>query len=313
MKTRTKISRVGLVLAMTFFTLAAVTEAGASTKVSTTRGRTFHASARLGPSALRAIPSLVKMVPARFRHEVLTIGTDATYPPDEFTSASGQIIGFEPELMIDVAKVLDLRIKIVNAGFDTLIPGLENGRYQILASAIGIHPDREKIFDEIWDFKSGDALMLKAGSSLHITSMASLCGISVGVETGSTYQGDLQTQSKKCQSLGKKAIQIHAYPDQNTVQLALASGRVQVSVNDQGVANYEVHQLHQGFIVAASYNVNPNGVAVTKSSGLARPIAAAIQAIIKNGAYQQLLNKWQMKGEGITRATINGIGYPAGA
>jgi polar amino acid transport system substrate-binding protein len=154
--------------------------------------------------------------------------------------------------------------------------------------------------------------MVRKDSTLQISGLQSVCGLSVGAQTGSTYLADLQAQNSKCKAAGKKPIDIHSFSDRNAEQLALGNGRIEALVTDQGVADYAANQLHENFKVSVSYNVNPNGIAVSKDSGLAQPLKAAIQYLIDNGQYKQLLAKWHIADQGIAKAVVNGIQYPAG-
>ena len=259
--------------------------------------------------AVSAVADLASKVPAQYRGKTLTVGTDASVPPLEYQTSSGQIIGFEPGLVTAATAVLGLKVKFVDAGFDSLVPGLQNGRYDMLASDMGVHPEREKIFDMVQDFQSGDSIMVRKDSTLKLDGLQSVCGLSVGAQTGSTYLADVQAQSSKCTAAGKKPVDVHSYSDRNAEQLALANGRIDALVTDQGIAEYAVNQLHQNFKVSVSYNVNPCGIAVTKTSGLAQPLKAAIQYLIDNGQYKELVKKWQMGEEAIPKAVVNGIEY----
>jgi polar amino acid transport system substrate-binding protein len=305
--------RSGLVTAAGACFLAAALAAcsSSSTTSSSTAGANSSSTAAVSTAVSGSVASLVSLVPAKYRGQTVTVGTDASVPPLEYVSSSSQITGFEPDVVTAAATLLGLKVRYVNASFDSLIPGLQNGRYDLLASDMGVHPAREKIFDMVQDFQSGDALMALKGFSQSLQGLQSVCGLTVGAETGSTYLADVQAQSAKCRSDGKKAVTIESYSDRNAEQLALSNGRIQVLVTDQGVADYAANQLHENFKVLVSYNINPNGIAVTKTSGLAPALKAAIQYLIEHGQYEQILKAWQMPDQAIPKAVVNGVGYPA--
>jgi len=304
--------RSGLVtVAGTCFLAAALAACGSSATTSSSTAGAGSSAAAVSRAVSGSIASLVSLVPAKYRGQTVTVGTDASVPPLEYTSSSGQITGFEPDVVTAAATVLGLKARFVNASFDSLIPGLQNGRYDLLASDMGVHPAREKIFDMVQDFQSGDALMVRKDFGQSLRGLQSLCGLTVGAETGSTYLADVQAQSGKCTAEGKKAVTVESYSDRNAEQLALANGRIQVLVTDQGVADYAANQLHENFKVLVSYDINPNGIAVTKTSGLAPALKAAVQYLIDHGQYEQILKAWQMTDQAIPKAIVNGVGYPA--
>jgi polar amino acid transport system substrate-binding protein len=291
-------------------TASSPTSSPTSSPSSPTAGAGSSAAA-VSSAVSGSVASLASLVPAKYRGQTVTVGTDASVPPLEYVSSSGQITGFEPEVVTAAATLLGLKVRYVNASFDSLIPGLQNGRYDLLASDMGVHPAREKIFDMVQDFQSGDALMALKDFSQSLQGLQSVCGLTVGAETGSTYLADVQAQSAKCTSDGKKAVTIESYSDRNAEQLALSNGRIQVLVTDQGVADYAANQLHENFKVLVSYNINPNGIAVTRTSGLAPAVKAAIQYLIGHGQYEQILKAWQLTDQAIPKAVVNGVGYPA--
>ena len=66
-------------------------------------------------------------------------------------------------------------------------------------------------------------------------------------------------------------MNVVSYPDQNSANLALSSGRAQLGFADSPVAAYQVKQSHGAFkLVGASYATAPYGLAVTKQAGSTR-------------------------------------------
>ena len=86
------------------------------------------------------------MVPAEIKDKgTLMVGTDATYPPSEFVAADGKTIqGFDVDLLNAVAKKLDLKVKLVPSKFDSIITGVEGGKYDMGMSSFSINPERLK-------------------------------------------------------------------------------------------------------------------------------------------------------------------------
>ena len=114
-----------------------------------------------------------------------------------------------------------------------------------------------------------------------MNTLADLCGLKVAAQKGTVQADDATAQSKKCTADGKKAVDVQIFPDQNGVNLALKSGRVQVAMADSPVAAYAVKQSNGAFkLVGESYDNAPYGIAVPKDSGLAQPMVDAIKALI---------------------------------
>ncbi len=288
-------------------TAVACLTAGALSACSSGGGAVPASPAAAAAPGASTVAKLASQVPAQYRTKTLVVGTDASVPPLEYQSPTGQILGFEPDVIAAAAAVLGLKVQFVNGGFPSLIPGLQNGRYDMIASDMGVHPPREKLVDMVHDFMGGNSVMVTKDSPLQINGLDGLCGVSVGAQTGSTYLADLTTQSGKCTAAGKKPVDIHSFSDLNAEHLALGNGRIQALMTDHTIANYATNQLHENVKVALTYYSNPCAISVAKDSGLAQPLNAAIQYLIDNGQYKQLLAKWQMSDQGIPSAVVNGI------
>ena len=237
----------------------------------------------------------------------LSVATDASYPPMEyFASDNKTIIGADVDLGKAIGQVLGLNFNFVNAGFDSIIPGLASGKYDLSLSSFTDNKLREKTVDFVTYAAVGTSFMIKKGSP-QVSSLAELCGKTVGVEKGTTELDDATAQNAKCKSEGKPGVTINAYPDQNGANLNLANGRVQVVMLDAPPAVYEVQQSKGQFAISGKqYGTAPYGIAIPKGNGMAKPIQDALKKLIADGTYQQILTKWHIQQFGITNPVING-------
>jgi polar amino acid transport system substrate-binding protein len=166
---------------------------------------------------------------------------------------------------------------------------------------------REKVVDFVTYFSAGTSFYVKASGGPNISGLAALCGHKVAAEKGTTQQADSTAQSAKCKKAGKPAVTVLVFPDQNGVNLALASGRADVAMADSPVAAYQVKQSKGTFkVTGQAYGTAPYGIAIPKGSGLAKPILAAMKVLIANGQYKQILTKWGIQAGAISNPKING-------
>jgi polar amino acid transport system substrate-binding protein len=213
----------------------------------------------------------------------------------------------DPGLAQALAGVLGLKFKVVNASFDTIIPGLQSGKYDLGMSSFTDTKAREKVVDFVTYFSAGTSFYVKASGGPTINSVADLCGHSVGVERGTTQAADATAQSRKCQSSGKSGVKVAVYPDQNAANLAISSGRQQVGMADSPVAAYIVKKSNGQFkLTGAPYSTAPYGIAITKGNGMAKPILEALKELMSNGTYLKILTKWGIQAGAIHNPTING-------
>ena len=256
-------------------------------------------------------PTVTALVPAAVKSKgTLTVAADASYAPNEFIASDGHtVIGMDADLMKAIATAMGLKIKVVNATFDSIIPGLASGKYDVGASSFTDTKEREKTVDFVDYLTAGESFYTKASGGTQINTIADLCGHTVAVERGTTEQADANTQSKKCKAAGKPAVTVLPFADQNGANLALVSGRAQLGFADSPPAEYQVKKSNGQFkLVGQSYANAPYGLAVPKNGGLAKPIQAAILALMKDGQYKAILTHWGVQAGAIpaSQVKING-------
>ena len=237
----------------------------------------------------------------------LTVGMDATYPPNEFLASDGTtIVGMDADLATAIAQTMGLKAKLVNATFNTLIPGIVAGKYDMGASSFTDKKVREKVVDFVDYFSAGESFYVKTGSPL-VTSLQALCGKSVAVESGTTEETDAKTQAAKCTATGKGKVDVLSFGTQTEANVAVSSGRADAGFADSPVAAYIVANSNGVFQNSgAPIGVAPYGLALAKNKGLTSPVQAAVNLLISNGVYTQILTKWGLQAGAVTTATVNG-------
>jgi polar amino acid transport system substrate-binding protein len=245
-------------------------------------------------------------VPAKYKKKgVIIVASDATYAPMEFIGKNGKnVVGADVDLGHAIGKVLGVKFKFVNASFDSIIPGLQAGKYDLGMSAFTDTKKREKVVDFVTYLVAGTSFYVKAHGGPKIAGLGDLCGETVAVEKGTIQADDANAQSKKCTAAGKSPVKVLVFTDQNGANLAIASGRAQVGMADSPVAAWIVKKSHGHFKLSGqAYNNQPYGIVVPKNSGLAEPIRAAVEHLIKSGKYARILHKWGI-GQGALKASM---------
>ncbi len=151
------------------------------------------------PSAApsNAVSSIAAQVPASVRSQgTLTVAADATYAPNEFIGTDGHtVVGMDADLAQALGQVMGLKVNMVNATFDTIIPGLVSGKYDLGMSSFTDTKAREQTVDFVTYYVAGTSFYVKSSGGPNIASLADLCGHKVAVEKGTTQQADAQAQS----------------------------------------------------------------------------------------------------------------------
>ena len=227
----------------------------------------------------------------------LTVGSDTTYPPQEYIDTStGKAAGFDIDLITDIAQRMGLKVNIVTTSFDTIIDSLVAKRFDVVISAITINPEREQKVDFVPYFSAGESLLVPKGNPKNLTSIDNACGLKIGVQTGTVEQSDAQAASKACQKAGKPAIAITSLTDQTAVIQLLATNRVDATYQDSPVTDYYILQNPGQFQVGGSVvNAAPEGIAVRKGdTSMLNAVKTAFQQLRSAGTYDALFKKWDL-------------------
>lgn len=287
---------VGAVAALAL-SAAAMTAASAS-------AATAH-SVTIDGQKIMTNAKLAASVPAKVRATGLTDITYNNAPPDEQV-INGTNVGWEIDLGRAVAAELGLKWKLTTSGnFDGFIPGLQNGRYNSSFTSFIQTPARLKQIDIVTYYDVGTGFAVKKGGSISIKKPTDLCGHTVAVLEGSAFIQ--QIESIKCTAIGKHAIQVQSFPSDSAAELAVSSGRVQVYSSSEDQLSYLIQKTaHQFVLQPLNFDPVPEGAGVTKGLGLAKPIANAMDALIKSGAYAGIMKKWSLTYGLVKSATVYG-------
>ncbi|MFF3839178.1 ABC transporter substrate-binding protein [Streptomyces sp. NPDC001930] len=247
---------------------------------------------------------------------VVRVGTDAAYAPMEFTEGS-KIVGVDPDIAAALGKQLGVEFRFTSGTFDGLITSLETGRQDIVMSSMtdnrkrqeGLDDNGKKIgkgVDFVDYLSSGVSLLVKKGNPENIKSLDDVCGKTVAVQRGTLFEETFKAQATKC---GDKKLTIQAFDTDAEAQTRVRAGGAVADLNDYPVASYVAKTSGGGndFEVAGSQqDVGLFGIAVAKKNTQLRDaIKEALDAIIKDGSYSEVLKVWGVEDGAVKQARIN--------
>ena len=259
--------------------------------------------------AVTADPTIAASVPDAIKSKgTLTVASDGAYPPNEFIGADGKTVeGMDPDLAKALGEVMGLRVRVVVATFDGIIPGLAAGRYELGMSSFTDNREREKVVDFVTYFEAKTAFFVKTDGGPAINTLADLCGHTVAAQRGTTQAADATTQNAECKKAGKPGVNVRVFPDQNAANLALTSDRGDVGMADLPPAADFVNKSNGQFkLVGEPYGPFPYGIAIPRGNGMAQPLLDALKVLIANGTYTAILEKWGVQDGAIDNPVING-------
>jgi polar amino acid transport system substrate-binding protein len=250
----------------------------------------------------------VKLLPAAVKAKgTLSVAMDLTSPPTTFMASDNKTpIGFNPDMARLIAAKLGLKLQFNNIKFDTIITGLQAGRYDFTASTMGATKDRLKVLDMVDYFKAGTGVSVPYGNPQKLTTHT-LCGHRVAVTSGSTAELQWLPQLSKqdCTSKGKPAIKAVTLPSVNDALTQLVSKRIDAVMYDFTGLQWAATQQPKTFKVLKPLVATKTvAVALKKDSPLTPAVQAAIQSTIDDPKYAEALGRWGFDDLGIKTAAM---------
>ena len=289
----------------TVLTVGALTLAGCGSSSldsgSSSAGKGGKVDASKDAAAAKLVPSAIA------KKGTLTVGSDASYAPSEFLGGDGKTIqGFDVDLFTAVGKKLGLKVKFTNASFDSIITGVQGGKYDVGVSSFTINADRLKQVNMVSYFNAGTQWASAPGNPKKVDPNKP-CGATVAVQKGTVQQEtDLPPKVKACAGSGKP-LKILVYTGQDQATAAVASGKADAMLADSPVVAYAVKQS-KGKVEALGkiYDAAPYGYVVPKKDKpLAEAIVAALKSLQSDGGYAKALKAWGVDQGAISDPTVN--------
>ncbi|MGY1783210.1 ABC transporter substrate-binding protein [Geodermatophilus sp. SYSU D01036] len=273
-------------------------------------------AAGAGPAAAVTVDEeLHAALPADVREAgVLTVANDPSYPPASSFGPDGRtIVGFEPDLGAALGDLLGVEVRFEASPFDTLLDDLAADRFDLVMSAVTDTAEREQQADFVNYFRAGSSIVVTRGNPLGIHELAGLCGRSVAVEAGTVQVGLLERAQTSC----TRRIDVHELPTNDDALLELRTGRADAVVADYPPAVYVTTdprtQNSYQLVSDTQYEPGLYGIAVAPDrTGLRDVLTEALQRLVDDGVYQELLDRWEVGHGAVDAVTVNGA-LPAGS
>lgn len=233
------------------------------------------------------------------------------YPPFVGVPESGDSSkpeGFVAEIFNEVSDLLGLKPEWDVVNFNQFAPNLTTGRYDVMAAALYDTKERQEVVDLVDFMWDATGLVVQAGNPRGVKPNE-YCGLSISSTAGTVFPTkELPAASKKCESEGKKPVNILAVPSSPVALQLVSSGRADGSVNGAVVMAYAAKQSNGKLELAGEpYNKILQAWGIQKDSKLTPVIRDALQVLINNGKYAEILEDWGIHVDdlGVECSTIN--------
>jgi polar amino acid transport system substrate-binding protein len=238
-----------------------------------------------------------------FAPHTLTVGMYGDYLPQEFVdSRTGQLTGFDVDMINALAQRMNLKASFVNESFSSLLDDLVAKNFDVVISAVVITADLQKKVTFIPYLKSGEALLVSQENPPHVHGVGDLCGRSIAVKENSVEYNELAVASSTCQQQGQQAISLIVKDKYQDLIDLLSAKSVIGAYIDLSQANYYLKLYPAHFVIAGSV-INPGieGIAIRLNDpSMLHSFQAAFQLLKNDGTYQSLLQRWGLSNSGLS-------------
>ncbi|MEU3840017.1 ABC transporter substrate-binding protein [Streptomyces sp. NPDC028635] len=246
-----------------------------------------------------------KLLPAGVREVTVAISVGGTPPGTTYLDDGRTLTGQDVDFTKAVARVLGLRPKVEQAGFEAILPALDSGKYDVGASNFGVTDERRKTIDFVTYINDGQGFATRKDSDLEkITDLTQLCGLNVATGAGTTFEATLEKNKHLCTDAGKKPYKVQTYGESSAIWSSVQQGRSDVVMSTINGLRYAV--AHQpGLKFLNEYHRLDVGFAFKKGTPLAPAFRAAVNKLLADGTYEAILKKWGTTGSAIKTSQIS--------
>ena len=213
----------------------------------------------------------------------LTMATNATFPPYEMTTDSGEIEGIDVDTAKAIAEKLGLELQIDDMDFDAALLSVQQGKADIVMAGVTVTDERKAVMDFSDSYATGiQSIIVPNGSD--IASPDDLAGKKIGTQRGTTgyiYCSD---------DFGDDAVV--AYDDGLTAVQALKNGQVDAVVIDNAPATEYVAANPGLVILDTSYAEEDYAIGMAKGSALEDAVNAALEELKADGTLESIVDKY---------------------
>tara|TARA_R110002051_G_scaffold324519_3_gene422144 strand:- start:4099 stop:4950 length:852 start_codon:yes stop_codon:yes gene_type:complete len=246
----------------------------------------------------QVIEELHAALPQEYRDNGIDVAVFNDWPPDEYVE-NGELKGWSVELAREISERLGVEFHFAPIGFDGIIPGLVGGRYDLGVSSFGATEERLQSLDFIAQRYAGTGFAVKAGSDLELATEEDLCGTSVAIIAGSWDHQLLEGMNTDvCAAQQLEPIDIQQFPTQAAAELSVTSGRTDSTAAASAKLRFLAQQTGDFDVETLVVEAVLSCLGVRRGDPLGPIITDAIQAIIDDGTYMEIMTRWGLEDDG---------------
>lgn len=211
--------------------------------------------------------------------DTVRLGTEGAYPPYNFINDKGEVDGFERELGDELCKRAELTCEWVTNDWDSIIPNLVSGNYDVIIAGMSITEERDQVIDFTQNYTQPDPSAYLAPSA-----DADVKGGVVAAQSGTI-------QASYVASSGAKLVE-YATPEETIA--AVRNGEADAVLADRAYLQ-PIADEDDGLVLLEELVVIGGGVGLgvrESDTELKAKLDAAISSMKADGSLNALIEKW---------------------
>ncbi|WP_441250274.1 ABC transporter substrate-binding protein [Kitasatospora sp. McL0602] len=265
-------------------------------------------------SGEQKVEEVAALLPPEVRQAgVLRLGAALGTPPSSFypDPATKKAAGLDVDLADAVGRVLGVTVQREEASFETILPALGSGKFDLGTGNFGVTAARLRTIDFVTYIDDGQGFAVRADNPLKaVTELTQLCGLTIGTGVGTTFESTLNAKKGVCAAAGRKPYEVKAFADTGAVLTGLQQGRIDAVMSTINGLRYQAAQPAANTKFVGEYHRLDVGFAFRKGSPLTPAFQAAVNQLIKDGTYGRILRKWGTEGSAVTESRTNPPEHP---
>lgn len=273
----------------------------------------FHrmtAMATIATVALITLPATAQDLPDRITVAgTINVGIERDHPPMEYIDPdTGDLIGFDVDLIAAIAAELGVEVNHVNSRFEGLVPNLHSNRIDLIISGMYDTPVRRENNIDFIDYLSAGAVFYTLDARDDIQEPMDICGLVVSANRGTSYPDTVTKWSdENCIPAGLDPIAVITDTDMATEFLYLNTGRADASLQGtEAIPTVLASQEGPFRTVGGPFTDVMVGIGFrADDSELRDAVFAALETVFAEGTYGELITKWGLDASALDAPSIN--------
>ena len=214
---------------------------------------------------------------------VLTMSTNAAFPPYEMTNDAGEFEGIDVEIAQAIAEKLGLELQVDDMDFDAALMAAQNGKSDMVMAGVTVNEERLAVMDFSDSYATGvQVIIVKEGSDVTLDNLGDQM---IGVQRGTT--GEIYCTD----DYGSEHVT--SYDNGITAVQALQNGQVDCVVIDKAPAQAFVEANTGLTILDTEYVTENYAIGFAKgNTALVEAVNAALAELTEDGTIQTILDKY---------------------